>query len=67
MDSPLTREQELEEYIHNHRHSEVGIFVRELLALRREKYRDKLEGANSDELRGRAKECKDMLNILVDN
>ena len=41
----------------------VRLFA-ELLALRRERWRDKLEKREGDEFSGRALECKDLLQIF---
>lgn len=38
--------------------------VTKLMTSRREKYRDKLESAESPEIRGRAKECKDLIRLF---
>jgi len=65
----MTRDkmQDLEDFIVLNKQTQLGLAFRDFLLLRREVHRDKLEGANNDEIRGRAKECKDILNILVDN
>ena len=41
----------------------VKLFV-ELLALRRERHRDRLEKREGDEYSGRALECRDLLQIF---
>ena len=40
------------------------ILMAELLTLRRERHRDRLEGSEDPVARGRAKECKDLLRFL---
>lgn len=62
MDKP--RETVIEEFLLAHAGGEVLMYMAELLTIRREKWRDKLEGQNNDEHRGRAKECKDLLQII---
>lgn len=48
-------------------HQEATKLFSELLAIRRERHRDKLEKGEDNEVRGRAKECKDLLQLLVDS
>lgn len=60
-------DEEIEKYLIDNRHCEYASFLRKLLTSRREGYRDKLEGVNDEVVRGRAKECKDLLSFLVDN
>ena len=57
-------EDELVRGLEMRRHDEAIRVLCEFLVQRRKKYRDKLEAANNDELRGRAKECKELLAIL---
>lgn len=47
-----------------YKHSEVATLIVELLEMRREKWRDKLEGSENDQVRGRAKECKELLQLF---
>lgn len=58
------REAELEERLSALQHSETAKLVVELLQIRRENWRTKLEGQESDQVRGRAKECKDLIQIF---
>lgn len=58
------REAELEERLSSLQHSETAKLVVELLQIRRENWRTKLEGQESDQVRGRAKECKDLIQIF---
>lgn len=58
------REAELVETLQSYKHTEAFRLAGELLALRRERHRDRLEGGEDSEVRGRAKECKDLLQIF---
>lgn len=58
------REPALEEQLVLRKHQEGLTAMIELLQLRRERYRDKLESTENPEMRGRAKECKDLLQIF---
>ncbi len=58
------REKEIEERLIANKHQEVSVLFIELFTLRRERHRDKLEGAEDVNVRGRAKECKDLLYIF---
>jgi len=58
------REDELLKVLEGYKGHEVPVLVAELLTLRRERHRDKLEVAEDPAKRGRALECKDLLNIL---
>jgi len=58
------RELEIEDRLALLKHTEGVMLLAELLSLRRERHRDKLENNESEEFRGRAKECKDLLHIL---
>jgi hypothetical protein len=60
----IDRESELIELIGKYAKQEPLLSISELLILRREKYRDKLESQNDEEKRGRAKECKDLLQFI---
>ena len=57
-------EQEILERLELVKHSEGVRLVCDLLLLRRRKYRDKLESMESEEIRGRSKECRDLVAIL---
>ena len=59
------RENEIEDRLALLRHTEVATLTAELLKLRRERHRDKLEGSEDPVMRGRAKECKDLLHIFL--
>lgn len=61
------REAEICEILSNLKHTEAAVLIQELLYLRRERYRDRLEKEDSGEIRGKAQECKDMLHIFLDN
>jgi len=65
MTTDRAREGELIERLKAAAHTNELKCVVELLTLRREKHRNSLEAENSDETRGRSKECKDLVNILV--
>lgn len=58
------REQEIVNRLAELRHSEVATLLTEYLMARREKYRDQLERVNSDELRGKAQECRNVLQLF---
>lgn len=58
------RETEIEELLKANSDQQVPRLLVELLALRREKYRDKLEKSDNPDTRGRAKECRDLSDIL---
>jgi len=58
------REAELEEKLSSLQRSETAKLMVELLQIRRENWRTKLEGQESDQVRGRAKECKDLIQIF---
>ena len=58
------REVQLEETIMACKYSEGVAAFLELLTIRREKHRDKLEASDSPEIRGRAKECKDIFQLF---
>ena len=61
------REAEIEELLSQRKHNEVATLVLELLTLRRERHRDRLEREENGEVRGKAQECKDLLHIFLDN
>jgi len=58
------REDEIKETIQSYKHTEVAKLLLELLSLRRERFRDNLESGEDPLVRGRAKECKDLIHIL---
>jgi hypothetical protein len=58
------REQEIVNRLAELRHSEVATLLTEYLSAKREKYRDQLERVNSDELRGKAQECRNTLQLF---
>jgi len=58
------REAELVETLQSYKHTEAFRLAGELLVLRRERHRDRLEGSEDSEVRGRSKECKDLLQIF---
>lgn len=47
--------------------SEVGKLVLELLRIRNEKYKDELVKVESDVVRGRAQETRDLIKQLTEN
>ena len=57
-------EQEIRERLELEKHTTGIHLILELLRIKRERYRDKLESGGSDEIRGRSKECKDLIEIL---
>lgn len=58
------REGEIIDTLVSYGPSEVTRLISELLSLRRERYLEKLEAGESDQVRGRSKECKDLLQIF---
>ncbi len=58
------REGEIIDALKGYGASEVTRLISELLSLRRERHRDRLETDDAPEVRGRAKECKDLLQIF---
>ena len=58
------REAQLVEIITAFKHSETARAVVELLTLRREHYRDRLEASENAEVRGKSKECKDLIQLF---
>jgi len=58
------RETEILEALPAVAHERGVKLLLELFALRREKHRDKLENNEDATIRGRAKECKDLLNLF---
>jgi hypothetical protein len=58
------REAELIEIIEGQKHLSLAVAFKELLSLRRERYRTKLEAEENPLARGRAKECKDLTELL---
>ena len=61
----MDRETELLERLKLLGHTEAYTTIVEILKIRRERYRDKLENIDNPETRGKAKECKDLLQILL--
>lgn len=59
-------ETEAIEIMQRHNNSEGIIALKELLSIWRERYRDKLEKENDEQVRGKAKNCKEILQIFVD-
>lgn len=57
-------EQELLVRLDSVKYSEGVLLVCELLRLRRSGHKDKLESTESEETRGRSKECRDLLKLL---
>ena len=60
----MDRMSELRDRIKLYSDGEAMVILKELLRLRREHYRDRLESTDSAEVRGRAKECKDLLSLF---
>lgn len=58
------REEKIRETLASYGPSDVKSLVLELVTLRRERHRSKLENQESSEVRGRAKECKDLIQIF---
>jgi hypothetical protein len=58
------REAELVEILNAYKGQEVLSRVLELFTIRRERFRDRLENEENAEMRGRAKECKEMIQIF---
>lgn len=61
---PREREGEISDQLMLHKHTEPVKLMLELFAIRRERHRDRLESEENPEIRGRAKECKDILSFL---
>lgn len=59
------REEQIEESLNSFISPEVRSLVIELLQLRRERWRDKLEKEESNQIRGKSLECKDLLDIFA--
>lgn len=57
-------EQEIMDRLSAVSHTEGVRLVVELLKARRHRYRDKLESMETEEIRGRSKECKDLIAFL---
>ncbi len=57
----MNSEEKLIEKLNSYKGSDCLNVVIDLLKLRREKHRDKIENTESSEIRGRAKECKDLI------
>ena len=62
MDKP--RENEIFDILRELKHQNSLVLLNELLQLRRERYRDRLEKEDNREYGGRALECKDLLQIF---
>lgn len=58
------KEEELVQKIKTCGQSEAVRAFRELFTLRRERHRDRLESEESAEVRGKAKECRDLLQLF---
>jgi hypothetical protein len=58
------REASIIERLESFRGQEMFSLVGELLSIKRERYRDCLEREERAEVRGKAKECKDLLQIF---
>jgi len=58
------REQEIVNRLAEQRYSEVAELLTEYLRARREKYRDQLERGDSGEIRGKAQECRNILQLF---
>jgi len=58
------REGEIEGLLQDYRKQEVPMLLIELLTLRRERHRDSIERTENPEVRGKSKECKDLLEIF---
>ena len=58
------RIKEIQDILVSYKDMESIILLREMIALRREQHRNRLEGEESAEVRGRAKECKDLLQLF---
>ena len=58
------REAEIEEILKSFSTSEVAQLLVELLKLRRSRYRDYLESAENQDVRGKSQECKSLIHIF---
>lgn len=58
------REAEIEKILVSLKETDVVKLFVELFTLRRRGYRDKLEKAESGEVRGHSQECRDLLQIF---
>lgn len=58
------REAKIVDLLQSYKHQEIPTLLVELLTIRRERHRDKLEREEFAEVRGRAKECKDLLLLF---
>ena len=58
------RIKEIQDILVSYKDMESMILLREMITLRREQHRNRLEGEKSSEVRGRAKECKDLLQLF---
>lgn len=58
------REYELKGLINMHKDSEIAGYFKELLILKRERFRNLLEREENPEARGKAQECRDLIELL---
>ena len=58
------REAELEDNLANLKHQETAKIIVELLAIRRERYRDRLEKEENAVFRGKAQECSELIQLF---
>jgi len=58
------READIIELLRAYKQSEVSMLYSELFSIRRERYRDKLESSEQEQVRGRSKECKELLQLF---
>jgi len=58
------REVDVVELLKAYKHTEVVTLFVELFSIRRERYRDKLESSEQEQVRGRSKECKELLQLF---
>lgn len=59
-----TRESSLVAQLRSHDGTIVSMLMKELLSVKLEKYKDRLVAQEDGNIRGRAQECKDLLNCL---
>lgn len=65
MSNNRDREKELRDVIGRKPHVELVMELRELLELRLSRYKDGLIATNDDLMRGRAMECRDLLEKIL--
>ena len=58
------REAELKDLLVSLKHQETAVAIIELLTIRREQYRDRLEREEDPVVRGKSQECKALLQIF---